>query len=328
MCIMAILYRTAKNTPILVAANREELFSRPTQHPKIQSGTPRVMCGIDRQAGGTWLGVNQHGLLCAVTNRPKTNIPPEPRSRGLLCREMLNCVSAREAAEYAAEELATGGYAGANYVCLDARFAAVVYGGNEVEVVEITPGLHFLSSGALDDPNDERHEFLRRMLTLHKLDSAVTFLAVSSRVFARRPDAEGRRGVIISGSEYGTVSSALVSLPRKIQQSIFQYAPGPPCDLPYEDLSALLRQVLSANRQKTKASSDGSKPFPPKPAHKPARKPAEQPATKPGKKTPARKTKAAAGNTDRHARTNKKKAKTKSRTSKSRTSRQVRAKKK
>ncbi len=320
MCIMAILYRTAKNTPVLVAANREELFSRPTQHPKIQSGTPRVMCGIDRQAGGTWLGVNQYGLLCAVTNRPKTSIVAEPRSRGLLCREMLNCATAKEAAEYAAAELATGVYAGANYVCADARFAAVVYGGNEVEVVEITPGLHLLSSGELDDPHDERHEFLRRMLTLHKLDSAVTFLAVASRVFARRPDAFGRRGIVIAGSEYGTVSSALVSLPRKVQQSIFQYAPGPPCDVPYEDLSALLRQVLSANRQKTKAATDGSKAS----TEKPAEKPAEKPTKKPKRERPAPKTKAAAGHRDRRPLTNKKRAK--ARTSKP-SSRGVRAKK-
>jgi len=319
MCIMAILYRTAKNTPILVAANREELFSRPTQHPKIQSGTPRVMCGIDRQAGGTWLGVNQYGLFCAVTNRPKTKVPPEPRSRGLLCREMLNCATAKEAAELAAAELSTGAYAGANYVCADARFAAVVYGGNEVEVEEITPGLHLLSSGRLDDPNDQRQEFLRRMLTLHKLDSAVTFLAVASRVFARRPDAFGRRGVIISGSEYGTVSSALVSLPRKIQQAIFHYAPGPPCDVPYEDLSALLRQVLSANRQKTKAASDGSKP-----AVKPV---AEKPPKNPKKEPPTQKTKAASSNSDRHPPATKNKKKAATRTSRPSTSRRVRAKK-
>ncbi len=63
MCTLAILYRVARNTPILLAANREEYFSRPTQYPKIQPGVPRVVCGIDRQAGGTWLGVNQFGLL-------------------------------------------------------------------------------------------------------------------------------------------------------------------------------------------------------------------------------------------------------------------------
>jgi len=257
MCILAILYRTARNTPILLAANREELFTRLTQHPKIQSGSPRVICGIDRQAGGTWLGVSQHGLLATVSNRPKAVVPAEPRSRGLLCRELLQFRNAKEAAAHAAKELATGRYAGANYLCADARYAAVVHGGNRVEIVELAPGLHLLSGGDVDAPNDERHEYIRRMLTLHKLDSAVTFLAVASRAFSRKPDATGRRGVVMTGGDFGTVSSTLLSLARKIQHSILQYAPGPPCDCPYEDLSALLRQVLSAGKNRSK-DGDGS----------------------------------------------------------------------
>jgi hypothetical protein len=248
MCTMAIYFRSVRGTPILVAANREERFDRPTQYPKIQPGSPRVVCGLDRKAGGTWLGVNQHGLFCAVLNRPKNRIPLEPRSRGLLCRELLELRNAREASEYAAEELSTGIYAGANYVCADARFAAVVYGGNKVEVMEITPGLHIITNGDMDNFRDERHELLHRMLTLHTLDSAVTFLAVASRTFSRKPDSNGRRGVVVVGKEHGTVSSTLLALSRKIQHSVLQYSPAPPCDHSYDDLSALLRQVLSADR--------------------------------------------------------------------------------
>lgn len=282
MCIMAILYRSAKNTPILVAANREEYFERPTQHPRIQSGTPRVICGIDRQAGGTWLGVNQYGLFCSVLNRRKSVVPAEPRSRGLLCRDLLNFRTAREAAEHALRELSSGRYAGANYVCLDAKFGAVVHGGDRVEIVELTPGLHIISSGDLDDPSDERHEMLTRMLTLHKLDSAVTFLAVASRAFARKPDSFGRPGLVTIGGDFGTVSSTLLSLPRRIQQAVMQYAPGPPSEVPYEDISALLRQVLSAERSRAKekqaaGAAEGAKPETAGPAGGAAGAPAPKP---------------------------------------------------
>ena len=255
MCTMAILYKTAKNAPILVAANREEFFDRPTQHPKIQSGSPRVICGIDQRAGGTWFGVNQHGLFATVTNRPKSVVPRDPRSRGVLCRELIQMRDAREAAEFAAKELSTGAYAGANYICADAESAAVVHGGPRVEIVELQPGLHLITNGDVDDPHDERQDFIRRMLGLHTLDSAVTFLAVASQAFARKADSAGRRGVIITGKNYGTVSSTLLSLPRRIQQAVYQYAPGPPCDHSYDDLSALLRQVLSADRSKQKAAA-------------------------------------------------------------------------
>jgi hypothetical protein len=252
MCIMAILYRSARNAHILLASNREELSTRPTQHPKIQSGTPRVICGTDLVANGTWLGVNQFGLFAAVSNRRKLQVPSQPRSRGLLCRDLLQFRQAKDAAEHAAKELATGRYAGANYVCADSRFAAVVHGGNRVEIVELQPGLHIISGGDVDQPGDERDEAVRRMLTLHKLDSAVTFLAVASRAFSRPPDTFGRRGIVVTGTEPCTVSSTLLAISRKIQQCTFQYSPGPPGIHSYEDLSALLRQVLSTSRNKNR----------------------------------------------------------------------------
>jgi hypothetical protein len=248
MCIMAILYQGAQDAPILLAANREEYYDRPTQAPRIQSGKPRVICGIDRKAGGTWLGVNQYGLLVTVLNRPRSSAPPEPRSRGLLCREMLATRTAKEAADLAAAELSTGRYAGANYVCLDAKNGLVVMGTNQVEIVPLQPGLHILSDGTMDDYRDTRQQFVRRLLTLHTLDSAVTFLAVASKSFSRKPDAVGRRGVVIRNADYGTVSSTLIALPYRPQNAVYQYAPGPPCDYAYDDLSALLRQVLSAEK--------------------------------------------------------------------------------
>jgi uncharacterized protein with NRDE domain len=232
------------DAPLLLAENREEDVERPTLPPRIQSGRPRVLCGTDRQAGGTWLGVNQHGLVVAVANRPKAVVPAEPRSRGLLCRELLGFDSAKKAAQRAARELARGSYAGASYVCADAERGLVVYGGDTVEVVELSPGLHLLSNGNLNDLHDERQEFARRMLTLQRLDSAVAFMAVASRTFSRKLNAAGRRGMVLPSGKFGTVSSTLLALTERPQHAIYQYAPGPPSECPYDDLSHLLRQVL------------------------------------------------------------------------------------
>ena len=248
MCLLTIQYKTARDAAILVAANREESRDRPSQAPRIQSGRPRVMCGVDRKAGGTWLGVNQHRLLAAVANRPKAAVPSEPRSRGLLCREMLNFETAVKATDYAVKELKSDRYAGGNFVCADAKNALVIHGGDSVKVVELAPGLHVLSENDVDDLADERQELVRRLLTLQRLDSAVAFLAVASRTFSRKPDSAGRRGVVLLGSDYGTVSSTLVSLPKKIHNSVYHSAPGPPSDCNYDDLSALLRQVLSTEK--------------------------------------------------------------------------------
>lgn len=246
MCVLAIQYKTIPTAPILVAHNREENFDRPTQAPKIQSGKPRAICGIDRKAGGTWFGVNQYGLFVAVANRPKDNPPPEPRSRGLLCRELLGQANAQDAAE----ELRGGAYDGANYFCVDADYGYVVYGGNHVEAVELTPGLHIMTNGNIDNRKDERQEYVRRQLTLQKVDSAVAFLAIASRAFSRKPDAQGRHGLVMTGGDYGTVSSTLLSLPERIQNAVFQYASGPPSETTYDDCSAMLRQVLSTDKNK------------------------------------------------------------------------------
>lgn len=252
MCILAIQYKKTENAPILLAANREEYYERPSQAPRIQSGKPRVICGIDRKSGGTWFGVNQHGLVVTVVNRPLRVAPSEPRSRGLLCRELLGLESAEQAAECAVRELKTGCYEGALFLCADPKSAAVVHGENEVYADELRPGLHILTKEGLNARHDDRQEFVRRQLTLQKLNSAVTFLAVASRAFSRPCDEEGRHGTVIHQGEFGTVSSILLSLTGRVQNSILQYAPGSPADINYDDYSALLRQVLSTGKEKAK----------------------------------------------------------------------------
>ena len=126
MCLLAIQYQLVPDAPILVAANREEFYERPSQPPSIQSGKPRVLCGIDAQAGGTWLGVNQHGLVIGVCNRRKMSSNYPSRSRGVLCRELLKSNSAVHARDVAMEELSSGRYDGANFVCVDAESGWVV----------------------------------------------------------------------------------------------------------------------------------------------------------------------------------------------------------
>ena len=248
MGILALQYQSASDSPILLALNRDEQLIRPSQPPRIQSGRPRVVCGIDRKAGGTWAGVNQHGLFVAVLNCPKRNVPLDVRSRGLLCKELLSCRTAEEAIEKAVQELSTNCYAGGNYLCVDRQSGGVVYGGDEIETEMLWPGLHLLSSKKMNDYYDQRQEFVRRQLTLQRLDSSVSFLAIASKTFSKRPDETGKRGVVVLEKDYGTVSSMLLSLTERTQKSIMQFAAGPPCDKPYEDTSALLRQVLSTEK--------------------------------------------------------------------------------
>jgi uncharacterized protein with NRDE domain len=248
MGIIAVYYKKLSDAPLLIAMNREENPERASLPPKIQSGRPRAVCGVDQQSGGTWAGVNQYGLFVAVANCPKKILPADPRSRGLLCRELLGCQNAEEALDMAQRELMTGCYAGGNFVCVDRMSGGVVHGGNDIEVERFKPGLHILSENRVDNLDDYRQEFVRRLLTLQRIDSAISFFAVASRAFSSSPDASGKMGILVRKQNIRTVSSMLVSLTEKTQRSVMQFAPGSPDMCPYEDVSALLRQVLSTDR--------------------------------------------------------------------------------
>lgn len=255
MCLLAIQYRSVPEAPILVAANREEAYDRPTQNPSIQPGKPRVMSGLDLRAGGTWLGVNQNGLFVGCCNRFKSNTPPAPKSRGVLCLDLLRAKSARAAVDLALEELNGGYYAGVNYIIADNESGWAVHGTDDVTVVQLEEGLNIISGGDVNDMRDERVKLARRLLTLQMLDSPVKFLAVASRAFARGPAGPERPGMVVRGSDRGTVSSTLIALGKKPRDAIFQYAAGAPDQARYEDFSPLLRDILSRGLRESRTKA-------------------------------------------------------------------------
>src|SRR6516162_4207088 len=112
MCLVALFYRVAEDAPVVVGANREEYYARGGDPPRLHAGPPPFVAGVDPAAGGTWLGVNAHGVLIAVTNRRKSDLPRESRSRGVLVRDLLALPTAKAAADAAARELDRKLYAG------------------------------------------------------------------------------------------------------------------------------------------------------------------------------------------------------------------------
>ena len=85
--------------PLIVAANRDEHYDRPSAAPSLIETTPKIIAGRDLRAGGTWLGVNSAGLMVGVLNRHLDGNSPvaDARSRGLLCMELLRCMSSAAA---------------------------------------------------------------------------------------------------------------------------------------------------------------------------------------------------------------------------------------
>ncbi|MEE2640139.1 MAG: NRDE family protein [Planctomycetota bacterium] len=245
MSLLAVLYKLVPESPILIAFNREELVTQKVNKPTIQSGKPRVLASMDSSSGGTWLGVNQHGMMVGATTRKKFNLPMAPKSRESLCRDLLKAASARDAVNTAVEELHTNEYEGVNYIIADSESGWVVHGGNEVEALELEQGLNIVSDRNVNDHRDERVAMARRLLTLQTLDSPVKFLAVASKVLARAPSGPGRPSMVVKDGDYGTISSTLVSLGIKPRDAIYQFANGSPDENKFEDYSPMLRDILS-----------------------------------------------------------------------------------
>src|ERR1700686_2599511 len=94
MCLLALFFRAVPDAAVVVGANREDPCAGGGEPPRILPGPLRALAGVDPRAGGTWLGVNERGVVAAVTNRAKTEVPATPRSRGQLTRDLLACPTA------------------------------------------------------------------------------------------------------------------------------------------------------------------------------------------------------------------------------------------
>src|SRR5687768_8148779 len=101
MCTFTILRRPGASWPLLLAANRDELYCRPSRTPgRHWPDRPHIRAGLDIRAGGTWLGLNDAGVVAGLLNRHGTFRPdPTMRSRGDIVLKALDHPTARGAAE-------------------------------------------------------------------------------------------------------------------------------------------------------------------------------------------------------------------------------------
>jgi uncharacterized protein with NRDE domain len=69
VCTLALYFRVVDDYPLVIAANRDEHYDRASMEPHLWRTNPVILAGKDLLAGGTWLGVNQHGLMAGILNR-------------------------------------------------------------------------------------------------------------------------------------------------------------------------------------------------------------------------------------------------------------------
>lgn len=242
MCLLALLYRVANDAPVVVGANREEAYERGGEPPRLLHGSPRIVAGVDPRAGGTWLGVNERGLLIAVTNRSKLRVPQQPRSRGLLALDLLGCTDARKAVDLATRELETARYAGCNFLLVDREGAYAVQAGDWLRVRPLSPGLHVLTARDVNDPSDRRIGHTLTWLGGRRLDTAAACVTALRELCAQKDDPP----ICLHGECGGTVSSSIVALRWPPAPGVYLHAQGSPDEVPYVDYGHLLNQLADA----------------------------------------------------------------------------------
>jgi uncharacterized protein with NRDE domain len=89
MCLILVAWQTHPDVPLIVAANRDEFYARPSAPAGRWEEDPRVQGGRDLEAGGTWLGIRDDGRFAAVTNLREPGVAKGPCSRGDLTRAYL-----------------------------------------------------------------------------------------------------------------------------------------------------------------------------------------------------------------------------------------------
>ena len=180
MCLIALKWDPDSQSPLIMTANRDEFYQRPTRSAHYWEEHPDVFGGLDLRAGGTWMAVSKQGRLAAITNFRELD-PSGEVSRGELTRNFLIQSSSIESSSIesssieSSEPVSAGDYlnqvhdrhdvyAGFNLLLGD-HTGLWYYSNREKVVRKLEPGLYGLSNGLLNTPWPKVRRLKKR---LHK----------------------------------------------------------------------------------------------------------------------------------------------------------------
>lgn len=248
MCTLVILRRPGEDWPVLIAANRDEMRDRPWRPPgRHWADRPQVVGGYDALAEGTWLALNDHGLVAGIMNRRGTLGPaPGKRSRGELVLEALDHADAGEAA-IALADLNADAYRAFNMVVADNRdaywLANRADGRRVIEVRPLPAGLSMLTAADRNDLGSPRiAAHLPRFAAAAAPDPAAGDWSAWEALLAARGGEAGPEGDMCVVTDFGfeTLSSSLIALPGTHlpdTSPIWRFAAGRPGDAPYRPVT-------------------------------------------------------------------------------------------
>ncbi|MEL7372446.1 MAG: NRDE family protein [Myxococcota bacterium] len=256
MCTVIVGIDPSRDTPLIVAANRDEDLDRPTEPPQLRvvDGV-RVFAPRDVLADGTWLGLNEHGLFVALTNRFGLRPDPARRSRGQLVLSTLTASNAHEAFERT-RDLDAQKENGFHLIMADRTQAFLVRGDmHALDARPLSPGWHAITERSFSEHATARETLIHTMISAWG-DRTPT--DDDLKAILTQPHPNGFDGVLVEvpSFNYGTRSSTLLRM-RADGTTDFLHADGRPDRAEYINYSSGAR-FASPSSDTLAERSDGS----------------------------------------------------------------------
>lgn len=253
MCIVIFAVNQVPDYPLILGANRDEFYERPTGGPRILIDQPRAVGGVDELAGGTWLAVSTGRYCVGLTNFRSEEVPVDVESRGQLVLDLARVGEASAAAQLL-EGIDPGRYAGFN--AFVASTSGVTFGYSRptersVEMESHGSGVHVLSNHRNQSKVQRAAELAREMgSTFEQAKAALTHaLGDHQRPEMAPPDSAGIpeemarevAAICVHTPVYGTRSSTIVAVPEGKGEIRYLQSEGAPCATGFDDYGWLLR---------------------------------------------------------------------------------------
>jgi len=151
MCLIVVAIEKHPLFPLVMVANRDEFYSRPTAPLHAWPQVPAVWAGQDLQYGGTWAGWHDDGRLALLTNvRRPDALHTGHRSRGEI---PLRYLTGEQSLEAFASQLRVGLADYAPFNLLFGTWNRLYYlSSDHPEPSPLGAGVHGLSNAALNTP--------------------------------------------------------------------------------------------------------------------------------------------------------------------------------